>query len=92
MIALEVSALFSELSTTVVVDGAPISAIVDAVEQKRHEVSGLMVETMQLTAVALEFGPATVGQEVEIDGVLWEVEAVKRASALVVVNLVRNLG
>lgn len=92
MIALEVSALFSELSTTVVVDGAPISAIVDAVEQKRHEVSGLMVETMQLTAVALEFGPATVGQEVEIDGVLWEVEAVKRASALVVVSLMRNLG
>lgn len=92
MINLEASAFLNELSVTVVVDSAPISAIVDGVEQKRHEVSGLMVETMQLTAVALDFGPATVGQLLDVAGVEWEVEAVRRESSLVVVSLTRNLG
>ena len=92
MITLEVSGLFPELATTMVVDGSTILVIVGEIEQKRHEISGLMVETMQLTAVALEFGPVAVGQEVEIDGVLWEVEAVRRESSLVVVSLMRNLG
>ena len=92
MITLEAAGLFPELGLSVVVDGVPLTALIDQVEQKRHEISGLMVETMQLTAVALELGPVNVGQLLDVDDVEWEVEAVTRTGNMVVVSLVRNLG
>jgi len=92
MIEIETTTLFPELATTVIVDGVSLAAITGMVEQKHHEVSGLLVETMQLTALAMEIGSVTVGQLMDVEDVEWEVEAVQRVSTILVVVLIRNLG
>jgi hypothetical protein len=92
MLELETSEVLSEMATGIVVDGVSVQAIVGITEQKRHEISGLMVETLRLVAVALALGPVAVGQLITVDGVDWEVEAVRRSANMVVVNLARNLG
>ena len=92
MIELEASDFIAELSTAMVVDGSTISAVVGGIEQKRHKVSGMLIETMQITSIAMDFGPAVVGQVLSVNGVEWEVdEAIRESSSLIVVNLSRPL-